>query len=147
MRDTHRLRRENTLFMQYFKTGYLITTTTVLLSMIMIAIIQLMGINNPATQNFQLVGVPQYLIYFLAFCQLAGVILFLLPGGSVIKEWIYAVFAHTLLFTVVTNCANGISPMQQCFLLLLLIISYVIRKSILTDNGNPRLEKLNKTNA
>lgn len=146
MHNTHELKRENELFMQYFKIGYSVTTATVLVAMTVTGVIQLFSFKHAMANNFLLQGVPQHIIYFLAITKLFCVSLFVLPIAGAVKEWAYAVFAYVLLFAIVINCTNGISPIQQCLLFLLLIVSYCLRMSILTDNGNPRLHKPNKAN-
>ena len=80
-------------------------------------------------ENFQHVGYPQQLRILLGFGKVAGAIVLLLPGLSLLKEWVYANFTFMWIAATVAHylADDGALTLAPVALLGSLAISYVTR--------------------
>lgn len=65
-----------------------------------------------AVQGFKEMGYPIYLLPFLGYAKLLGVIAILIPGFPRIKEWAYAGLIFDLCGAIYSIMALGASPAQ-----------------------------------
>ncbi|WP_248927970.1 DoxX family protein [Paenibacillus hamazuiensis] len=60
-----------------------------------------------AVELFKKLGYPDYLLPFLGYAKLLGIIAILIPGFPRIKEWVYAGFTFDLLGAMYSVIATG----------------------------------------
>ena len=73
-------------------------------------------------------GYPTYLLPFLGICKLLGVVVVLIPGFPLLKEWAYAGFVCLMAGAIYSHLAVN-DPIVEVFpALLLLILALVSRK-------------------
>jgi DoxX-like family len=79
--------------------------------------------------GFAHLGYPQHLRVILGLAKLSGVVVLLIPGVRVLKEWAYAGFTFAWIIATVAHYLAGDGPkaLFPAVLLLLLIVSYVTR--------------------
>jgi len=83
-------------------------------------------------------GYPAYIVPFLGFAKLLGVVAILIPGFPRIKEWAYAGLFYDLIGAVYSGIANdGFDPMMLIMVLPIsfLFISYYLYHKIETSKG------------
>lgn len=113
------------------KIIYWIFTLWMALGMVSTAIVQLMK-NKDELANFTNLGYPSYLMTILGICKLLGVIIILIPGRLLLKEWAYAGFFFVMSGAVVSHLIIG-GPagrtLPAVLLLALVLISWYFRPS------------------
>jgi hypothetical protein len=64
-------------------------------------------ITPESVQGFKELGYPAYIIPFLGWAKLLGVVAILVPGYSILKEWAYAGLMYDILGAVYSVAAVG----------------------------------------
>jgi hypothetical protein len=85
---------------------------------------------KPTVDGIIHLGYPVYLLNILAPWKLLGVIVLLLPGFTLIKEWAYAGFFFLMTGAVVSHLASGEAVthiISQIIFVLLIIASWYLR--------------------
>jgi hypothetical protein len=75
-------------------------------------------------------GYPAYIASLLGICKMAGVIILLMPGRPVLKEWVYSGFFFMMAVAVYSHLQSGhgvIDALPAAFLLVLTICSWFLR--------------------
>ncbi|WP_290793802.1 DoxX family protein [Flavihumibacter sp. UBA7668] len=111
------------------KIIYWIATGWFCLSMVSTGIVQLFKIKNEGDFINHL-GYPAYILQFIGFCKMLGIIALLFTKFSSVKDWAYAGFFFLMTGAVYSHIANGdnfrlIFP--SLFSLLLLLLSWYFR--------------------
>ena len=73
-------------------------------------------------------GYPLYFIFFLGIAKILGVLGLLQQKWRILQEWAYAGFTFTFLGAIWSHHSTGSSPLFPIIALVLLIISYMLRK-------------------
>ena len=111
------------------KIIYWIFTVWLALGMTSTGIVQLMHIKEEVDM-FTHLGFPLYLLTIIGVCKILGVIVVLMPGFPILKEWAYAGFFITMSGAVLSHLIMG-DPMNEVFppflLLILTLISWYFR--------------------
>ena len=101
------------------KLIYWIATIWLSLGMLSTGMVQLFQIKEEMDFIIQL-GYPGYFIMLLGICKIIGVVVVLIPGSLVLKEWAYAGFFFMMSGAVVSHIAAG-NPVNEIFPSLLLL--------------------------
>jgi hypothetical protein len=82
-----------------------------------------------AVTGFAHIGYPQHLRIILGVAKLCGVIVLLMPGARLLKEWAYAGFTFAWIVATVAHylAGDGVKAILPVVLLGLLIVSYRTR--------------------
>lgn len=67
-------------------------------------------------------GYPEYLMYILGTCKIAGAIVLAIPGFKRLKEWAYAGFVFDFGGAFASHALNGDSPGEMAPPLIALVI-------------------------
>jgi hypothetical protein len=112
------------------KIGYWATTTIIVLFMLFDAALYLSG-STAAVEGFNHLGYPQQLRIFLGIAKLAGAIVLIIPGVSLLKEWAYAGFTFAWILATIAHysAGDGVKAVTPVVLLAMLAISYFTRPS------------------
>lgn len=112
------------------KIIYWIATAWLALGMFSTGIVQVLQVEEQINPVLQL-GYPAYFIQLLGICKLLGVIIVLLPGLKLFKEWAYAGFFFMMGGAIYSHLAMGAPEaiFPALLLLCLTIISWYIRPS------------------
>ena len=110
------------------KVGYWVSTSIMALMMLLDSALYLSGA-PVAVEGFTHLGYPQYLRIILGVVKLGGVIVLLLPGVRLLKEWAYAGFTFAWILATVAHymAGDGVKAVFPVVLLVLLIVSYRTR--------------------
>jgi hypothetical protein len=90
--------------------------------------LQIGGYNEIVTK----LGYPLYLLSILGVWKISGVIVILLPGLLLVKEWTYAGFFFAMTGAAISHFAVGqsfIEAIPSIVLLIVTIISWIFRPS------------------
>lgn len=113
------------------KIIYWIATLWLCLGMISTGITQLFNLQSEGAFTLGL-GYPDYFVRLIAVWKLAGVLVLLIPGLFLIKEWAYAGFFFLTTGAIYSHIAAG-QQLAQIFpallLLSLTIVSWIFRPS------------------
>ncbi len=108
---------------------YWIFTIWMSLGMVSTGIVQILQV-DAEVQNMTSLGYPLYLMTFIGVCKILGVIVVLIPGFLLLKEWAYAGFFFTMSGALISHLAMA-HPFSQIFppilLLTLTAISWYFR--------------------
>lgn len=108
---------------------YWIATIWLALGMLSSGIIQLLHIKGEVAFILEL-GYPSYFLTLLGITKIVGVVIILLPGLKLMKEWAYAGFFFTLSGALFSHLAAG-SPANDIYppilLLILVTVSWYLR--------------------
>lgn len=111
------------------KIIYWVSTLWLSLGMLSTGIVQLFKVK--AETNFILaLGYPEYFLTILGIWKILGVVVLLVPGFSLIKEWAYAGFFFSMSGAVFSHIAsaNPIAEIAPSLLLLILtVVSWYFR--------------------
>ena len=102
------------------KIIYWIFTVWMCLGMVSSGLIQLLRIKEEVTL-FAGLGYPLYLMTIIGVWKMLGVVVVLLPGLQLLKEWAYAGFFFCMSGAFISHLAVG-SPMGEVFPSVLLMI-------------------------
>lgn len=108
---------------------YWITTGILAMGMLAGAIGQLLHV-KPTVDGIIHLGYPVYLLNILAPWKILGVLVLLLPGYTLIKEWAYAGFFFLMTGAVVSHLASGEAIthiISQIVFVLLIVASWYLR--------------------
>lgn len=110
------------------KIVYWVSTGIIAAMMTMSAVLYLSG-SPQAVTGFEHLGYPQHLRIMLGIAKAGGVIVLLVPGLRLVKEWAYAgfAFAWIIAFVAHSRAGDGASSFAPLVFLGLLIVSYVTR--------------------
>ena len=110
------------------KIIYWVATIWLSLGMLSTGVVQLFKLegNGPGSlASMTKLGYPEYFVTFLGIAKVLGVILLLIPGFPLIKEWVYAGFFFMMSGAIFTHIAAGNSISETFPPLLLLILTVV----------------------
>lgn len=82
-----------------------------------------------AVQGFKEIGYPAYLLPFLGWAKLAGVVAILIPGWPRLKEWAYAGLLYDLLGATYSVANSGKSMTDWMPMLVFIVLgigSYIL---------------------
>jgi hypothetical protein len=82
------------------------------------------------------IGYPAYIVPFLGYAKLLGIIAILVPGYARIKEWAYAGLMIDLVGASYSHLAFGDGPEGWAFMIIFMVIvmgSYVYRHKLLKE--------------
>ena len=88
--------------------------------------------NPQVVEGIKLIGIPYFFIVLLGIAKFLGVIALLYPKEHILKEWAYAGFTFTFIGATWTHISTGTPFIAPLIALLLLGISYWLRKKIIT---------------
>lgn len=111
------------------KIIYWIATAWLSLGMLSTGIVQLLRV-KPETDFIINLGYPAYFLTLLGMSKIAGVVVVLIPGFPLLKEWAYAGFFFTMSGAVFSHIAAGSSVSEiwpPVLLLVLTVISWYFR--------------------
>ena len=110
------------------KVGYWVSTSIMAVMMLLDSALYLSGA-AVAVEGFTHLGYPQYLRLILGVVKLCGVIVLLMPGVRLLKEWAYAGFTFAWILATVAHymAGDGVKAVFPAVLLVLLIVSYRTR--------------------
>jgi hypothetical protein len=111
------------------KIIYWIATIWLALGMLSTGIVQLLKLKEDVAMMTHL-GYPLYFLSILGIWKILGVIVILLPGFKLLKEWAYAGFFFAMSGALLSHAAMGDSAADffgACLLLLLSGISWYFR--------------------
>ena len=110
------------------KVGYWVSTSIMAAMMLLDSALYLASA-PVAVEGFTHIGYPQYLRMILGGAKLCGVIVLLMPGTRLLKEWSYAGFTFAWILATVAHymAGDGIKAVVPVVLLLLLVVSYRTR--------------------
>jgi hypothetical protein len=110
------------------RVGYWVSTSIMAAMMLLDSALYLSSA-PVAVAGFTHIGYPQYLRMILGVAKLCGVIVLLMPGARLLKEWAYAGFTFAWILATVAHYMAGDGPkaILPAVLLVLLVISYRTR--------------------
>ena len=110
------------------KVGYWGSTSIVAAMMTLSGVLYLSGAAQAVT-GFAHLGYPQHLRIILGIAKLSGVIVLLVPGFRLLKEWAYAGFTFAWIIASIAHylAGDGIKAILPVVLLGFLIVSYRTR--------------------
>ena len=110
------------------RVGYWVSTSIMAALMLLDSALYLASA-PVAVEGFTHIGYPQYLRMILGVAKLCGVIVLLMPGVRLLKEWAYAGFTFAWILATVAHymAGDGIKAVMPVVLLVLLVISYRTR--------------------
>ncbi len=114
---------------------YWIATIWLALGMVSTGIVQLIKMDEEVQKMTQL-GYPVYLLGLIGTLKLAGVVVVLIPGVPLLKEWTYAGFCFLMVGALFSHFAAGDAAGEYfgpCLLLVLTFVSWYFRP----DNRKP----------
>ena len=82
-----------------------------------------------AVEGFRTLFYPDYFRFFLGGAKVLGVIVLLLPGWKIVKEWAYAGFGVTFIGAFVSHlvCGQQTKAIAPVVAFVLLLVSYYLR--------------------
>jgi uncharacterized membrane protein YphA (DoxX/SURF4 family) len=111
------------------KIIYWVATIWLSFGMVSGGIFQMMKMED-ATNNFEHLGYPEYLLTILGVWKLLGVVVILIPKFTLMKEWAYAGFFFAMSGAFVSHMIMG-DPFSETFpslfSLLLVVVSWYFR--------------------
>lgn len=109
--------------------GYWATTALLVLGMFSGGIAQLLHLKWNA-DGFIHLGYPLYVMTILGTWKILGVIVLLVPGFLLLKEWAYAGFFFLMTGAVISHLASGDGiqgVIAQSVFVLLIVLSWMLR--------------------
>lgn len=110
------------------KIIYWVATIWLSLGMLSTGVVQLFKLegNGPGSlASMTKLGYPGYFVTFLGIAKVLGVVILLIPGFPLLKEWVYAGFFFMMSGAIFTHIAAGNSISETFPPLLLLILTVV----------------------
>ena len=110
------------------KIIYWVATIWLSLGMLSTGVVQLFKLegNGPGSlASMTKLGYPEYFVTFLGIAKVLGVVILLIPGFPLLKEWVYAGFCFMMSGAIFTHIAAGNSISETFPPLLLLILTVV----------------------
>ena len=110
------------------RIGYWVSTSIIAAMMLLDSALYLSSA-PVAVAGFTHIGYPQHLRIILGLAKLAGVIVLLIPGARLLKEWAYAGFTFAWILATAAHymAGDGIKAVVPVVLLVLLVVSYQTR--------------------
>lgn len=111
------------------KIIYWIATLWLALGMVSTGVVQLIRLEEEVT-NFTNLGYPLYVMTMAGVWKLLGVIVILIPGWPLVKEWAYAGFFFLMSGALVSHLIMGSAPTAlfgPSLLLVLTVVSWYFR--------------------
>lgn len=110
------------------KAGYWIGTSIVAAMMLLDSVLYLSSAPLAVT-GFVHLGYPQHLRIILGIAKLCGLVVLVMPGTRLLKEWAYAGFTFAFISATVAHylAGDGIKAILPLVLLGFLIVSYMTR--------------------
>jgi DoxX-like family len=102
-----------------------------------------------AIEGFKQMNMPAYLIPFLGFAKVLGVIAILIPDYAKIKEWAYAGLVFDLIGATYSIIASGQPAANYVFMIVPLILaagSYIFYHKKLKFSASAKTETINSIN-
>jgi hypothetical protein len=106
------------------KIIYWIATVWLALGMTATGFVQIIQ-KKEETENFTTLGYPLYLMLIIGIWKLLGVIVVLVPGFPVVKEWAYAGFFFAMSGAVISHLAVADDAGKLFGPLLLIVLTVV----------------------
>lgn len=109
--------------------AYWIITSLLVLGMLSGAIAQLLRL-KANTDGIIHLGYPVYLLTILGAWKVAGVLVLLLPGFTLLKEWAYAGFFFLMTGAVISHLVSGdgfTGVLFQIIFVILIVLSWYLR--------------------
>lgn len=102
---------------------YWISTAWLALGMVSTGIVQLMRSKQGqgGADMINHLGYPVYMLTLLGVCKILGVVVLLIPGYRILKEWVYAGFVFMMSGAIYSHLASG-DPAKELFPSLLLLV-------------------------
>lgn len=123
--------------MKHPKALYWVVTGLMAAFMLMASIPDVLRIPQ-AVEVFTHLGYPTYLLPFIGFAKILGVIAVLVPGFHRLKEWAYAGLVFDLIGALYSHLAVGDPPSAWAFPIVGLILvagSYLLYRRRLSHEG------------
>lgn len=111
------------------KIIYWVATLWMALGMLSSAVVQLIRMEEEV-ENMARLGYPIYFLTVLGIWKILGVIILLMPGWRLLKEWAYAGFFFTMSGAIISHVVAGDNISEifpSAFLLLLTVLSWYFR--------------------
>lgn len=121
--------------MKRFQTiTYWVTTCWLALGMISTGIMQILKNHEGAGGLDSMIhlGFPEYLLPFIGYCKLMGVVVLFIPGKFTLKEWTYAGYIFLMSGALFAHIIAG-DPLMEWFGPGLLIVLTVASRFTLTS--------------
>ncbi len=109
--------------------AYWIITSLLVLGMLSGAISQLLRL-KANTDGIIHLGYPVYMLTILGAWKIAGVLVLLLPGFTLLKEWAYAGFFFLMTGAVISHLVSGdgfTGVIAQTIFVILIVLSWYLR--------------------
>ncbi|HVW96387.1 MAG TPA: DoxX family protein [Mucilaginibacter sp.] len=125
------------------KIVYWIATLWLSLGMISTGAVQLLKQSSGpgGAESMAHLGYPAYLMTLIGICKIAGVLVILMPGFRLLKEWAYAGFFFIMSGAIFSHIAVGdavTAALPALLLLVLTVLSWYLRpgeRKIISVNG------------
>ncbi|OQP62234.1 DoxX family protein [Niastella populi] len=108
---------------------YWIVTSLLVLGMLAGAVAQLLRL-KANTDGIIHLGYPVYMLSILGAWKIAGVLVLLLPGFTLLKEWAYAGFFFLMTGAVISHLVSGdgfTGVIYQLIFVILIVLSWYLR--------------------
>ena len=104
---------------------YWISTAWLALGMVSTGIVQLMRSKQGqgGADMINHLGYPVYMLTLLGICKILGVVVLLIPGYRILKEWVYAGFVFIMAGALYSHIASGDAAKELFPSLLLLLLT------------------------
>jgi len=110
-------------------------STLALCSVMIAAVIYMLGEHETAQKTFLALGYPGSLVFPLAFAKIAGIIAIITRKSKLLSEWAYAGFFFISVFALAAHFESNVGHyVPSLVALLLIIVSYVSSKKLKKTN-------------